>query len=133
MVAQPFHLVFNLRCDVQLPAIQSGLPVVAEAEVAGGLERASWNTCRLVGSWLGLAVFAALRRRRIPAELILAKGDGTAIAAEAEVKRGEFSGLIHAVQTLDSDSHTFARPGDEAALLAMVLHAIEGWEAAQAS
>ena len=78
-------------------------------------------------------IAAALRRRRIPAELILAKGDGTAIAAEAEVKRGEFSGLIHAVQTLDSDSHTFARPGDEAALLAMVLHAIEGWEAAQAS
>jgi exosortase A-associated hydrolase 1 len=78
-------------------------------------------------------IATALRRRRIPVELILARGDGTAIAAEAEIKRGEFNGLIDAVQTLDSDSHTFARPGDEAALLTMVLDTIEGWEAAQAS
>lgn len=32
--------------------------------VAGGIERASWGTCRHAGSYLGLLMFAALKRRR---------------------------------------------------------------------
>jgi KDO2-lipid IV(A) lauroyltransferase len=32
--------------------------------VAGGIERTSWDTCRHVGSYLGLLMFAALIRRR---------------------------------------------------------------------
>ena len=61
---------------------------------------------------------------RLPAYLILAEGDATAIAAEAELKAAAFDGLIAGRETLDTDSHTFARPGDEAALLAAVERAL---------
>lgn len=66
----------------------------------------------------------ALRASALPARLILAKGDATAIAAEAELKDAAFEGLIAGRETLDTDSHTFARPGDEAALLAAVERAL---------
>ena len=48
----------------------------------------------------------------LPAIAILCTGDATAIAAEQELKASEFNGLIVEVHTIDSDSHTFARPGD---------------------
>ena len=51
-------------------------------------------------------------------------GDATAIAAEAEIRRWPYEGLIRATQTIDTDSHTFARPGDEAMLLTAVLSAL---------
>jgi len=71
---------------------------------------------------------AALARHRLPAQLILAGGDATAIAAEAEIRSRAFSGLIGEAQKIGSDSHTFARPGDEAALLAAVLEALKRLE-----
>jgi exosortase A-associated hydrolase 1 len=74
-------------------------------------------------------IAAALRRHRLPVQLILAKGDATAIAAEAEMKSKYFSDLKTDIQTLDTDSHTFARPGDEAALLAAVEHALSSLSA----
>lgn len=69
-------------------------------------------------------IATALQRHRLPVQLVLARGDATAIAAEAEMKNKYFSDLKMNVQTLDTDSHTFARPGDEAALLAAVEQAL---------
>lgn len=69
-------------------------------------------------------IAAALRAFAVPVQLILADGDATAIAAEAEFKAVAFDGLIAGRETLATDSHTFARPGDEAALLAAVERAL---------
>lgn len=74
-------------------------------------------------SSLAREVAAALSRHR-PLELILASRDATAVAAEAEMKSGSFRALLKRAQRIDSDSHTFARPGDEAALLDAVAQAI---------
>lgn len=66
-------------------------------------------------------VAAALGRHGLPAEVILASGDATAIAAGNELKSSHFSGLNGELQTIETSSHTFARPGDEARLLAAML------------
>lgn len=88
-------------------------------------------TCILRGSDQTLAedVSAALRRHAIPAQVILAKGDATAVAAEAELNGRYFNGLLPTPQILDTDSHTFARPGDEAALLAAVTETLRRFDA----
>ncbi len=70
------------------------------------------------------AVATAMARDRLPSTLILARGDATAIAAEAQVAAERFGGLIARVETIETDSHTFARPGDESALVAAVLRAV---------
>lgn len=74
-------------------------------------------------------VAAALKRHRLPVQIILARGDATAIAADAELKSKSFSGLALPAQTLETDSHTFARPGDEAALMAAVTEALRRLQA----
>ena len=66
----------------------------------------------------------ALRRLGLPTCVILAAGDATAIAARSALKSSDFNGLGIDIQELDSDSHTFARPGDEAALAAAVIDAL---------
>jgi len=66
----------------------------------------------------------ALRASALPTHLILAEGDATAIAAEAELRATAFDGIIAGRETLPTDSHTFARPGDEAALLAAMERAL---------
>ena len=79
-------------------------------------------------------VAQALLRHRLPAEMILCTGDNTAIAADAEVRTWPYQGLIRATQMIETDSHTFARPGDDAMLLTMVETALaELAEADQAS
>lgn len=60
-----------------------------------------------------------------PAGLILATRDNTAIAAAAEIRKDAFSGLIGWRQEIDTDSHTFARPGDQEALNAAVFAALK--------
>ncbi len=73
-------------------------------------------------------IAAALGKARVPAQLILASGDGTAIAAQAEWASPAFKTLRQANPAplrIDSDSHTFSRPGDEAALLKAVTDALE--------
>lgn len=77
------------------------------------------------GSPLALETAAALKAGGLRAWLILARGDATAIAAEQELKAPAFAGLIEGRETIDSDSHTFARPGDEAALAAAVERALK--------
>ena len=88
------------------------------------LRRGLTKASRREDSSLAGAVAAALARDRLPAALILASGDATAIAAEAEIAGAPFRGLIGTTEKIDSDSHTFARPGDEAALLAAVLRTV---------
>jgi exosortase A-associated hydrolase 1 len=78
----------------------------------------------------GLAgdVAAALERDRLPFELILARDDATAIAAEAEWRRPAFARLRRAHREpsfVESDSHTFARPGDREELERVCLAALD--------
>ena len=70
-------------------------------------------------------VAQALLRHRLPAEMILCTGDNTAIAADAEVRAWPHPDLIRATQLIETDSHTFARPGDDAMLLTMVETALQ--------
>jgi exosortase A-associated hydrolase 1 len=79
-------------------------------------------------STLAGEIAASLGKARLPAQLILATRDATAIAARTEWSSPAFSALRGSNPepvTIDSDSHTFSRPGDEAALLAAVRHALE--------
>lgn len=73
-------------------------------------------------------IAAALGKAKAPTQLILASGDGTAIAAQAEWSAPAFRILRQANPAplrIDSDSHTFSRPGDEAALLKAVSEALQ--------
>jgi exosortase A-associated hydrolase 1 len=72
---------------------------------------------------LAAQVAEALKRSQLPAQWIFATGDATAIAAENELRAGAF-GRVEAIRVA-TDSHTFARPGDEAALKDAVLRAVE--------
>lgn len=79
-------------------------------------------------SSLSAEIAASLARAKVPAQLILATRDSTAIAAQAEWSSPAFRGLRQANPvplTIDSDAHTFSRPGDEEALLAAVRGALE--------
>jgi exosortase A-associated hydrolase 1 len=77
---------------------------------------------------LARAVAAGLERSQLPVELILARRDATAVGAEEEWKAPLFR-TVRArsgdIRYIESDSHTFARPGDDAALLKATLAAIE--------
>jgi exosortase A-associated hydrolase 1 len=73
-------------------------------------------------------IAASLTKAGLPAQLILAARDSTAIAAQAEWSSTAFTSLRRANPaplTIDSDAHTFSRPGDEAALLNAVREALE--------
>ncbi|WP_162806218.1 hydrolase 1, exosortase A system-associated [Sphingosinicella terrae] len=79
-------------------------------------------------STLAQEVAVAMARHRLPVELILATGDATAIAAEAELKAPVFKDLAVGVQRLETDSHTFARSGDGEKLRDAVLEAMRRLE-----
>ncbi|HEX9932558.1 MAG TPA: hydrolase 1, exosortase A system-associated [Allosphingosinicella sp.] len=64
---------------------------------------------------------ATLRETRLPTAVVLCEGDATAIAAERELRRRPFRGLVAIAQRIPSDSHTFARPGDHEALFGSCL------------
>lgn len=79
-------------------------------------------------SGLSGEIAAALGKARLPAQLVLASGDNTAIAAQAEWSSRAFVAIRRSNPEplrIASDSHTFSRPGDEAALLAAVKEALE--------
>ncbi|MGZ8335067.1 MAG: hydrolase 1, exosortase A system-associated [Allosphingosinicella sp.] len=84
---------------------------------------------RTPASPLARDVASALSRHQLPAEWILARGDATAIAAENELRSGAFRGLARPARAVESDSHTFARPGDDARLAATVLAALRRLDA----
>jgi exosortase A-associated hydrolase 1 len=78
-------------------------------------------------SSLGDEVAEALERDRFPVALILSAGDGTAIAASSIWNSKRFERIRTASASLyriESDSHTFARPGDAEALLQAVRTAL---------
>lgn len=77
------------------------------------------------GSPLARETATALRAAGLRAWLILAEGDATGIAAARELEASAFKGLIEGREIIKSDSHTFAREGDEAALLAAVVRALK--------
>jgi exosortase A-associated hydrolase 1 len=72
-------------------------------------------------------VAASLRSHGLPVELVLARKDATAIAAE-ELWQSPLFGEVRSKSPspayVESDSHTFARPGDAEALLSFVLKAL---------
>jgi exosortase A-associated hydrolase 1 len=73
-------------------------------------------------------IAASMAKTKLPAQLVLASGDATAIAARSEWASPAFKAVRQANPepvTIDSDSHTFSRPGDEATLLAAVRDALE--------
>jgi exosortase A-associated hydrolase 1 len=79
-------------------------------------------------STLAGEIAAAMAKAGIPAQLILATRDSTAIAAQSEWSSPTFKSFREANPApvaIDSDSHTFSRPGDEEALLAAVKGALE--------
>ena len=70
---------------------------------------------------LAADVAAALRERNLALEVVLARGDSTAIAAQAELARPPLSTLIRgSPEVIETNSHTFARPGDFEGLLEAV-------------
>ena len=76
---------------------------------------------------LAQEVARALRQQRAPIRLILARGDATAIAAEAEWRKPAFASIrarAGEIISVETDSHTFARPGDEGALASAVRDAL---------
>jgi exosortase A-associated hydrolase 1 len=90
----------------------------------GKLFRGVLRVGRRSASPLAEQVAVALARHRLPAMWILARGDATAIAAEAELQSKAFEGLRGDHLQVDTDSHTFARPGDDAALAEAVREAL---------
>jgi len=70
------------------------------------------------------ALAAALRDSGLPATWILAEGDATAVAAAHELGKRHWRGLADRRTMIPTDSHTFARPGDAAALEQAVLAAL---------
>jgi exosortase A-associated hydrolase 1 len=89
-------------------------------KLLGGLMKSA-NTS---SSPLAAEVAASLRASGVRAELVLASGDATAIAAANEVKSRAFKGIVGKAQMLPTDSHTFAREGDADLLLAATLTAV---------
>jgi len=79
---------------------------------------------RQEGAALARDAASGLATGKRRAWLILAEGDATAIAAAHELKASAFKGLIEGRETIRGDSHTFAKPGDDAALLAATLRAL---------
>jgi exosortase A-associated hydrolase 1 len=76
------------------------------------------------GSPLAQQVADGLSRHRLPAEWILATGDATAIAAEQELIAMALPNGPTEPLKLETDSHTFARPGDAAGLAGAVTEAV---------
>jgi exosortase A-associated hydrolase 1 len=79
-------------------------------------------------STLSGEIAASLGKAKVPAQLIFAARDSTAIAAQSEWSSSTFRTVREANPapiTIDSDAHTFSRPGDEQALLNAVREALE--------
>ena len=71
-------------------------------------------------------VAESLAASGVPFETILARGDATAIAAADALARRPLAALPgRPPQTIETDSHTFARPGDQARLTEAVLAAAQ--------
>ena len=86
------------------------------------LLRGILKSARRSSSPLSNDVAEALAQHRLRVQWILATGDATAVAAENELRSTAFDSVDPL--KIETDSHTFARPGDAAALGEAVLTAI---------
>jgi exosortase A-associated hydrolase 1 len=87
----------------------------------GVLKIAAPSPCALAAD-----VARAMNLHGLPAEVILARGDGTAIAAAHEIGKPAFARLLRSPPVMiETPSHTFARPGDFEALLAAVADSLK--------
>jgi hypothetical protein len=82
---------------------------VAIGKLVGGLRKAARRTS---GTLAGRVVAAE------PEAIILARGDATAQAFRAAIRRGSLAGRM---TTIPTASHSFAGPGDAEALEAAIL------------
>lgn len=98
---------------------------VSFAQLLSGLRKSAATA----QSALAADTARALRASGLRAELILAMADATAVAAAHELKHHQFKGLVAYSQKISSDSHSFARPGDAAALLEATRAALRRFEA----
>ncbi|SMF75336.1 exosortase A system-associated hydrolase 1 [Allosphingosinicella indica] len=89
-------------------------------KLVGGVLRAA----RATRTRLARQVAIALKSSGTPVHLILARRDGTAIAAAEQWRSKRFARVYSDPQFIESDSHTFARAGDADALLAAVLRVL---------
>jgi exosortase A-associated hydrolase 1 len=80
-------------------------------------------------SLLANDVAAALAASKLPVELIFARDDATAVAASDVWGSTSFAARVRSLPAhltlIETDSHTFSRPGDAAELLAACLGALE--------
>ena len=90
-------------------------------KLLGGLKKIAGKD---EGSPLARATASALAASGLRSWLILAEGDATAIAAARELEAPAFNGLIEGRERIATDSHTFARAGDEEALATAALRAL---------
>jgi exosortase A-associated hydrolase 1 len=93
---------------------------VSYRAVFKGIMRAGSKTPATLSKTLA----ASLRASGLPSAWIMAEGDATAIAAAHELGKAHWRDLAGTRETLPTDSHTFARPGDGAALERAVLAAL---------
>lgn len=94
----------------------------------GKLLKGVMKVARPAPATLAGEVAASLGASSRTVGMLLARGDATAIAAEDVWRSSAFSrvrGRSPAPLHIESDSHTFARPGDPEALLAAVLGALK--------
>ena len=117
----------------QLSSLEGWKKILSGAVDYRKLLRGVRKICRAAGRrrrWRGNRP-VALSRQRLPVQLILAAGDATAIAAEARARsRAVFRRPDRRPRDGSTrDSHTFARPGDEAALVEAVLAALDRLDA----
>jgi exosortase A-associated hydrolase 1 len=76
---------------------------------------------------LAAEVASKFKARPLPLHMLLARADATAVAAADIWRSDQFATLRERAPApvyIESDSHTFARPGDEDALLEAVLRAL---------
>jgi len=95
-------------------------------KLLGGLKKIAGKS---QGSPLARETASALTASGLRSWLILAQDDATAIAAAREVEAAAFKGLIEGRERIATDSHTFARAGDEQALATAVIRALEALSA----
>ena len=87
---------------------------------------------RKVEGSLGQRVSIALAASTVPAHIVLAKGDATAIGFEVEWRKGALAALSSETRfscdVIDTDAHSFARDGDFERYSESCLHALQRFE-----
>jgi exosortase A-associated hydrolase 1 len=111
----------------QLTSIQGWKKILSGSISYGKLLRGIKKVVAPPPADLAGEVAVGLKSKPLPLQLVLCRGDATAVAAADVWSSPGYRPIRErspAPQYVESDSHTFARPGDEGALLAAVLAAL---------